>query len=121
MFKAELLQIDPRECTHPLLFSQPERNLLFAILERAILDLKSKAKFEQNDIRSAKQFIRSDCDCPWSFIWICTQLDLDPYLIRRFIIEGELPAYWQCCNIRLIQSNDRAGQKSKISNHPTTH
>lgn len=67
----------------------PERRLLLAMLERAILD------FVGNDSREVESsadwlFAGSGSDCveggqPFSFEWVCEGLDLDPSRVSAFI------------------------------------
>ena len=56
----------------------PERRLLLAILERAILDYVGN---EEREAESATQWLFGDtdetCSDPYSFAWVCHQLDLD--------------------------------------------
>ncbi|MDC0357739.1 hypothetical protein OAO01_02910 [Oligoflexia bacterium] len=56
----------------------PERNLLMAILERAILDYVGN---EQREVEEAKGWLFNDLHdsafTEFSFPWICQQLDLD--------------------------------------------
>lgn len=56
----------------------PERRLLLAILERAILDFVGNDKRE---VEEAEEWLFGDLENPsldkFSFAWICEQLDLD--------------------------------------------
>ena len=68
----------------------PERNLLMAILERAILDfvgnnLKEVEKAENwlFDFLNGNSFEEDSKSAPFSFSWICQQLDLN----RTFVAE----------------------------------
>ncbi|MEZ4753693.1 MAG: hypothetical protein R3A13_05205 [Bdellovibrionota bacterium] len=61
------------------LTGSPERNLLMAIVERAILDLVGNDSAEE---KRAEEWIFGDLDehkplGQFSFPWICEQLDLD--------------------------------------------
>ena len=60
----------------------PERNLLMAILERAILDFVGNDVKEMED---AEEWFFTDLDDPpldeFSFPWLCQQLDLDPVFV----------------------------------------
>ena len=63
----------------------PERNLMMAILERAILDFVGN---RPSDIKSAEDWIFSDAQEPqeeFSFAWVCSELDLDPKSIAAAI------------------------------------
>ena len=63
----------------------PERNLLMAVLERAILDFVGN---DQKEVNHAEQWLfedeeKSNDQTPFSFAWVCQQLDLD----RNFVAE----------------------------------
>lgn len=64
----------------------PERNLLMAVLERAMLDFVGN---DPKEIDSVEEWIFSDLEDPafepFSFSWICQQLDLEPTRIARII------------------------------------
>lgn len=86
----------------------PERNLLMAILERAILDYVGN---ETAEVEKAQKWIfgsnnfcnkNSDDYDPLSFYWVCTELDLDPEKIAAAIKampkrgnRRTAPWYWQ--------------------------
>jgi hypothetical protein len=56
----------------------PERRLLLAILERAILDYVGN---DQREVEEAEQWLFGDANGEttqqFSFTWVCEQLDLD--------------------------------------------
>ena len=62
----------------PNLTGTPERNLLMAVVERAILDLVGN---DEREVEAAREWIfDEDSDSGrynFSFSWICHQLDLD--------------------------------------------
>jgi len=64
----------------------PERNLLMAVLERAILDFVGN---DQKEIDSVEEWIFSEgsleADNEFSFAWICEQLDLDAPQVSELI------------------------------------
>ncbi len=68
----------------PNMTGTPERRLLLAILERAILDFVGN---EPKEIEEAERWLFGDLDHPganqFSFAWVCEQLDLDPYKIAN--------------------------------------
>lgn len=71
----------------PNMTGTPERNLLMAILERAIRDFVGNSSQES---REAEEWLFEDCKQPFpefSFPWICQQLDLVPERISN-LIEG---------------------------------
>ncbi len=72
---------------------KPERNLLAAVLSRAICDAFGSARCERHITRSARQWIFSDLTpkIPFSFAWIALQLDLDPKFLQD--------------NLRMYESN----------------
>jgi hypothetical protein len=64
---------------------KPERNLLAAVLARAICDAFGTAHCERHVVRSARQWIfgRLMPKTPFSFAWIATHLDLDPLSLQE--------------------------------------
>ena len=71
----------------PNLTGSPERNLLVAILERAILDYVGN---NEREVFEAETWLFSNSDDrddgEFSFDWICQELDLDPVKIARIIL-----------------------------------
>jgi len=70
----------------PNMTGTPERRLLLAILERAVLDYVGN---DQSELEHAEQWLfgdsgRSSCDF-FSFSWVCEQLDLDSTSIAEKI------------------------------------
>lgn len=64
----------------------PELRLLKAILSRAIFDVLAIAKdIKQIHKLQAQAYILSQAIDPWSFIWVCHQLDLDPGRVRATV------------------------------------
>jgi len=62
----------------------PEKNLLVAMLERALLDFLGNQKLESEDA-TEWLFYDDDIDQQCSFSWVCLQLDLAPTEVRRNI------------------------------------
>lgn len=68
----------------------PERRLLLAILERAILDFVGN---EAREVESASDWVFGDQHAgadeeppaPFSFRWVCEGLDLDPQRVAAFV------------------------------------
>ena len=66
----------------------PERNMLMALLERAILDYVGN---EKKEIEQAGEWIFNDDDDneepleEFSFNWVCQQLDLEPNKVAETI------------------------------------
>jgi hypothetical protein len=62
----------------PNLTGTPERRLLLAVLERAILDYVGN---EDREVEAAKEWLFGDLDeqlhTEFSFPWVCRELDLD--------------------------------------------
>lgn len=70
----------------------PERKLLAATLERGIkdaagmFDIKTeKPRVEQS---SALLWVLSADDEPWSFRWVCDELDMDPGTLKAAILRA---------------------------------
>lgn len=70
----------------PNLTGTPERNLLMAVLERAIRDYVGNSRHE---VKEAEEWIfKQRMDLPYiefSFAWVCHQLDLEPQRIADLI------------------------------------
>ena len=64
---------------------KPERNLLAAVLARAICDAFGSAQCERHIVRSARQWLFGNINVskPFSFGWIAVQLDLDPVALQN--------------------------------------
>lgn len=65
--------------------SSPERRLLLAILERAILDLVGN---DSKEVEEAEAWLFAESEAPhavFSFGWLCEQLDLDRVKIAQKI------------------------------------
>ncbi|MCB0338796.1 MAG: hypothetical protein KDD53_04285 [Bdellovibrionales bacterium] len=64
---------------------KPERNLLAAVLARAICDAFGSAHCDRHEVRSARQWLFGTLTPkhPFSFAWVCIQLDLDPISLQE--------------------------------------
>ena len=63
---------------------KPERNLLAAVLARAICDAFGTAHCERHIVRSARQWLfgKLTPKKPFSFAWVALHLDLDPIALQ---------------------------------------
>jgi hypothetical protein len=63
---------------------KPERNLLAAVLARAICDAFGTAHCERHVVRSARQWLfgKLTPKKPFSFAWVALHLDLDPIALQ---------------------------------------
>jgi len=63
---------------------KPERNLLAAVLARAICDAFGTAHCERHIVRSARQWLfgKLTPKKPFSFAWLALHLDLDPISLQ---------------------------------------
>jgi len=73
---------------------QPERRLLLAILEDALATGRradtSKRRRRRNPRSEARAWISSDdVRWPFSYLNICGTLGLDPYYLRRSLLQGQ--------------------------------
>lgn len=70
----------------PNVTGSPERRLILAVLERAILDFVGN---EQKEMDEAGEWIFGDLKNPslepFTFAWVCLQLDLDMHTIAESI------------------------------------
>ncbi|MCS6892952.1 MAG: hypothetical protein NZO16_00035 [Deltaproteobacteria bacterium] len=69
-----------------------ERNLLAAVLARAICDAFGSADVEKHVRRTARQWIfgTKDSNNPFCFEWVCHSLEIDPQELRRMLRNYEL-------------------------------
>lgn len=71
----------------------PERNLLAAILQRAVMDAFNESMDIKSHIKSDARvwlFLSKRTDS-FSFLWIMEQLELDPVSFRRFLFSHSGP------------------------------
>ncbi len=69
----------------PNLTGSPERRLLLAVLERAILDYVGN---DRREVKAAEDWIFGDSEefeDQFSFAWVCKQLDLEPQFVSKTI------------------------------------
>ena len=73
---------DDNESQSPV---KPERNLLAAVLARAICDAFGTAHCERHVVRSARQWLfgKLTPKRPFSFAWVALHLDLDPVSLQE--------------------------------------
>jgi hypothetical protein len=73
---------DDVEASSPV---KPERNLLAAVLARAICDAYGTAHCERHIVRSARQWLfgKLTPTKPFSFAWVALYLDLDPVSLQE--------------------------------------
>lgn len=73
---------DDQEAHSPV---KPERNLLAAVLARAICDAFGTAHCERHVVRSARQWLfgKLTPKRPFSFAWVALHLDLDPVSLQH--------------------------------------
>lgn len=73
---------DDNEAQSPV---KPERNLLAAVLARAICDAFGTAQCERHVVRSARQWLfgKLTPKQPFSFAWVALHLDLDPVSLQE--------------------------------------
>lgn len=64
---------------------RPERNLLAAVLARAICDAFGSAQCDRHVVRSARQWLFGSLDPTraFSFAWVVQHLDLDPVALQQ--------------------------------------
>ncbi|MCB0336864.1 MAG: hypothetical protein KDD62_11190 [Bdellovibrionales bacterium] len=64
---------------------KPERNLLAAVLARAICDAFGTAHCERHVVRSARQWLfgKLTPKKPFSFAWVALHLDLEPHSLQE--------------------------------------
>ena len=81
----------------------PERNLIAAMLNRALLDSMSRHAPTRGN---ALEYIEEEApDRPMSFLWCCMALDLDPHLVR-----GLKECAWQLVYSDSHRSKIKLGQ-----------
>lgn len=64
---------------------KPERNLLAAVLARAICDAFGSAQCDRHVVRSARQWLfgKLTPTRAFSFAWVAQHLDLDPMALQQ--------------------------------------
>lgn len=64
---------------------KPERNLLAAVLARAICDAFGSAQCDRHIVRSARQWLFGGLNPSraFSFAWVARHLDLDPVALQH--------------------------------------
>lgn len=70
---------------YPNLTGTPERRLLLAVLERAILDFVGNDVKERDDAEAWIFDTTADERIEYSFEWLCHQLDLESKQVRETI------------------------------------
>lgn len=70
---------------------KPERNLLAAVLARAICDAFGTAHCERHIVRSARQWLfgKLTPKKSFSFAWVALHLDLDPLSLQQSLRDYE--------------------------------
>jgi hypothetical protein len=70
---------------------KPERNLLAAVLSRAICDAFGAAHCERHIVRSARQWLfgKLTPKKPFSFAWVAMHLDLEPLSLQHSLRDYE--------------------------------
>lgn len=84
------IRSDESDYTHPKLpLVKPERNLLAAILGRAILDLYGDAVVDRLIVANARAWLYAPIndEIMFSFGWVAKNLDLDPIVIRAQLVQ----------------------------------
>ncbi len=64
---------------------KPERNLLAAVLARAICDAFGSAQCDRHVVRSARQWLfgKLTPSRVFSFAWVAQHLDLEPFALQQ--------------------------------------
>lgn len=77
----------------------PEKKLLAAILERAIIDATGRAKDIPIDERTlARIWLKDASIARWSFNWVCDNLGLDGEIVRKFVWQADTNPINLNCN-----------------------
>jgi hypothetical protein len=77
----------PKSATLELEYSNPERNLIAEVLNRALRDVLNQEVGNQAHARCAMAWLRLKRKGPFSFNWICKHLDICPEQIRKKVKE----------------------------------
>ena len=80
--------IDSQQSISPV---KPERNLLAAVLARAICDAFGSAQCDRHEVRSARQWLFGQLTpkLPFSFAWVAIHLDLEPNSLQETLRKYE--------------------------------
>lgn len=91
MSKYQDLQINDSERRRP---HSPYKRLVNAVLAQSADDLRAlrerlrDRRFPQQYMLDAAQWVMSDEDRPFSFVWCCTIMDRDPGVTRKKMLGG---------------------------------
>lgn len=88
--------IIPEDPPNPL---KAEIALLAAVLCRLIMDATGNTGEEDGGYIIQKEALETlhndESTTPFSFMWICEQLDLNPQIIRYFVLKQTKPLYFK--------------------------
>lgn len=77
------------EVEEPSIGTTPNGALLWAVLERATMDWGGRCLYGGTSWRQTARYVTDaacwfgdDADDPWTFVWVCQQLQLDPGRVR---------------------------------------
>lgn len=98
---------------------QPERALLAAIIERALLDLSKTDLAGRSDCRNAQMWLfAKDTDKPWSLSWVCECLGMQAVHIRRaaqLILDGKITMTGNRNRHRVVTLSKRPASQKELA------
>lgn len=89
----------------------PERDLIAAVLSRALCDLLGPERVHQ---RGAEAWMLDDSVEAWSFRWVCEALDLEPFELRRRALD-QSSDLGRIVDKLLMKRGRRATETARIS------
>lgn len=82
------VSVDTKSVPHEI---RGERDLIAAIIERTVRDLiVPPLMATRSDIRDSEQWFRSNAKEPFSFLWCCDHLSLDPEYLREQVASMDM-------------------------------
>ena len=99
-----------------------ERKFLCAIIEQACKDATGQRKNQEALMADAKKWLNSEENHPFSYIWICDQLQLDPSIIKRSVKSMvENKARWRKRGwIMRVLAEEKISSSLLVSSHLST-
>lgn len=77
----------PKKLRTPVHYSVPHRNLVAAVIDRAIADAVCSSCETESWRGDAMSWIMSDSKKELSFIWYCNAIDLSVAAVRRLVLD----------------------------------
>lgn len=99
----------------PVTTNDPERNLIAAIIIRALVDasINLPVREEYNLAVQARRWFRSNDDTPFSFLWCCQMLSIEATQVLKLVSRAKDEGVWNV--IPDWSSNSRVALMRKMN------